>query len=347
MATVDSMASSRTMENLNSVQTTPSGRPANKTPPPPPKASPRKAGRPRQARAKMSLEDGSADLLSMVERKWRSYLRDQQASEMKEEEVLRLLSHCDLLGDRLTKEMVLIYLSKLMNFTLKGNCLSRVASRASIRGITYIQFESLLHWIAQVWEITYSELVGKIVDTTASGGAAGSLRHRMSVCFHRYKGARSMTTHDFTRFCSDFRLFVPSKFSSEDVTLLFVKTVQRRGTVNFEAFLELLRHVAQKLQMGLKEFCLLIVHRDNQGVVENSIQSQQRSGATPGRRAVLAPVGKADLSASFPVSFRSRHAADIGAGLGENSPCSSPATHVSGRRQAWDYESDHGDGDKS
>eukprot|EP00913_Durusdinium_trenchii_P021977 g20650.t1 len=151
---------------------------------------------------------------SLLEERWIGNLDDSEAdTEMSLPAVLAWFRRTEIYKHTLlTDAEVVDYIQQM----LSGRRVAAIVSVANRRSnaISPVQFQALVHWIAQHKGITFSECISKLVN-------------------HR----GFMTVYEFTRFCKVFGLFklTPGRFVEGDVQFLF--TVSGEGkAVDLEGF---------------------------------------------------------------------------------------------------------------
>eukprot|EP00931_Biecheleriopsis_adriatica_P054536 TRINITY_DN32102_c0_g1_i1.p1 TRINITY_DN32102_c0_g1~~TRINITY_DN32102_c0_g1_i1.p1 ORF type:complete len:453 (-),score=78.55 TRINITY_DN32102_c0_g1_i1:19-1377(-) len=159
-------------------------------------------------------------------------------------------------------DLTLDDLRNFLNRLLSGEESSAIAPLAGRRGttITGLQFQALMHWIAQHKGISFSECMTKLV--THPGAVITKLEHYFAE-FGSGSCPGFMTVYDFTRFCKTFGLFGdrPDRFVEGDVYFMFLYGKEGKA-VDLHGFKRLLTVVAEKLEMNMTELLHLLAERE-------------------------------------------------------------------------------------
>lgn len=197
---------------------------------------------------------------SLLEERWIGNLDDSEAdTEMSLPAVLAWFRRTEIYKHTLlTDAEVVDYIQQM----LSGRRVAAIVSVANRRSnaISPVQFQALVHWIAQHKGITFSECISKLVNHR------GAQRTRLEHYFAEFAHGLScgfMTVYEFTRFCKVFGLFklTPGRFVEGDVQFLF--TVSGEGkAVDLEGFRRVLGQVANRIDLPLQDLLHLLGEKE-------------------------------------------------------------------------------------
>lgn len=197
---------------------------------------------------------------SLLEERWIGNLDDSEAdTEMSLPAVLAWFRRTGIYKHTLlTDAEVVDYVQQMMS----GRKVAAIVSIANRRSnsISPVQFQALVHWIAQHKGISFSECIAKLVNHP------GAQRTRLEHYFAEFAHGSSsgfMTVYEFTRFCKVFGLFkiTRKRFVEGDVQFLFTSSGEGKA-VDLEGFRRILGQVAKRIDLPLQELLHLLGEKE-------------------------------------------------------------------------------------
>lgn len=197
---------------------------------------------------------------SLLEERWIGNLDDSEAdTEMSLPAVLAWFRRTGIYKHTLlTDAEVVDYVQQMMS----GRKVAAIVSIANRRSnsVSPVQFQALVHWIAQHKGISFSECIAKLVNHP------GAQRTRLEHYFAEFAHGSSsgfMTVYEFTRFCKVFGLFkiTRKRFVEGDVQFLFTSSGEGKA-VDLEGFRRILGQVAKRIDLPLQELLHLLGEKE-------------------------------------------------------------------------------------
>jgi len=164
-----------------------------------------------------------------------------------------ILKICDMLDSRVNAQMVrnftqtLIHGKGVVNVTCVGG--------RHANDITYVQFEALLQWLADMRVTTFADIASQIVYNSSCPTLSVLTKTRLRILFDQFATKRNgheLTAYEFARFCKAYKLYETNEFAVGDVYMMFQKVHGQKlegsnnKSTDFDGFLWLLGKVAEK-----------------------------------------------------------------------------------------------------
>mmetsp|Transcript_70697 Transcript_70697/g.165788 ORF Transcript_70697/g.165788 Transcript_70697/m.165788 type:complete len:469 (+) Transcript_70697:69-1475(+) len=210
---------------------------------------------------------------SLLEERWIGNLDDPKADvELSVPAVIAWLRRTELYKHTtLTHVEVLNFVQQILSgHEVVAVC--NVAGRRS-KTVSAIQFQAIIHWIAQHRGITFSECIGKLVRHPNE-------RTRLEIYFEEFAHTTSygfMTVYEFTKFCRAFGLFKlkPGRFVEGDVQFLFEKGGEGKA-VDLEGFRRVLAEVAERVKLTVQELLHFLGEKDAERAFQEGMDDTGR-----------------------------------------------------------------------
>lgn len=199
---------------------------------------------------------------SLLEERWIGNLDDSEAdTEMSLPAVLAWFRRTDIYKHTLLTDSEVVDYVQQMMCGRKVAAIVSIANRRS-NSVSPVQFQALVHWIAQHKGISFSECIAKLVNHP------GAQRTRLEHYFAEFAHGSSsgfMTVYEFTRFCKVFGLFklTAGRFVEGDVQFLFTSSGEGKA-VDLEGFRRILGQVAKRINYPLQDLLHLLGEKEAQ-----------------------------------------------------------------------------------
>eukprot|EP00928_Gymnodinium_smaydae_P009085 TRINITY_DN13356_c0_g1_i1.p1 TRINITY_DN13356_c0_g1~~TRINITY_DN13356_c0_g1_i1.p1 ORF type:complete len:400 (+),score=90.72 TRINITY_DN13356_c0_g1_i1:79-1278(+) len=228
------------------------------------------------SRAKLSAADDELDEdndgIISLEEAFRAHAKacGKEETLLTVEEVIQLLTRCDLMDDYLTAVKIRLYFS-----TLEEGCNFVAGRKKEFKQdeIGYAEFDRLLQWAADLKGVKYSECVLCVIQQSLKlSDKSGNMMRKLQIVFEKFGRdvPNRMTSNEFALLCQQLNLYEYGKFSIGDAYLMFLDP-EAQGGVDMNNFVKMVTIAGERLGIGNEIFRKFAEYIECQGVIQQNL----------------------------------------------------------------------------